>query len=228
MSPERHTPRTTPRDDPPRIGPPTDIDSGDGDEIADAYQRRAITELAQLNERITDSAPCHADELPVLASGSPQAQIMLIKWAPNLSERQEGVAFFGRAGSAILKSVQRLGIDPLQLYGTLCLKCGQSDGDATDLDAGVFLEWLSHEIQIVQPALIVPMGPRVIDALERMNHPASEPLKPIVGDVQRWTPTIDALYVPDIDVSLDEQNAKRAFWSAFRAVGVWHNEQPPY
>ena len=46
--------------------------------------------------------------------------------------------------------------------------------------------------------------------------------------VQRWTPTIEALYVPDIDASLDEQGAKRAFWDAFRAIGDWHQAQPPY
>jgi hypothetical protein len=39
---------------------------------------------------------------------------------------------------------------------------------------------------------------------------------------------IDALYVPNIDNSLDEQDSKRAFWSAFRALGDWYASQPPY
>ena len=39
---------------------------------------------------------------------------------------------------------------------------------------------------------------------------------------------IDALYVPNIDESLDEQDAKRAFWAAFRALGDWYSAQPPY
>jgi hypothetical protein len=56
----------------------------------------------------------------------------------------------------------------------------------------------------------------------------AEPLAADVGVVQKWTPTIEALYVPDIDESLDEQNAKRAFWAAFRALGDWHEAQPPY
>ncbi len=37
-----------------------------------------------------------------------------------------------------------------------------------------------------------------------------------------------ALYVPNIDESLDEQDSKRAFWAAFRALGEWHAAQPPY
>jgi hypothetical protein len=72
------------------------------------------------------------------------------------------------------------------------------------------------------------MGDEVVDALARLGFPLAEPLRAEPGEVQRWTPTIEALYVPDIDASLDEQNAKRAFWAAFRAIGDWHQAQPPY
>ena len=41
--------------------------------------------------------------------------------AAALAEIQEGVAFFGRAGQALVKSLQRL-IDPLAVYGTNCFK----------------------------------------------------------------------------------------------------------
>ena len=135
------------------------------------------------------------------------------------------MAFFGRAGTAILKSVQRLGIDPLRLYGTLCVKCTHLDpAEAAQLCP----PWLSREIQVVQPALIVTMGEPVVDALNGLEFPLSEPIRPEAGVVQRWTPTIEALYVPDIDSSLDEQAAKRSFWEAFRAIGDWHQDQPPY
>ncbi len=196
------------------------------EDIQDAYQRRAIAEIAALNDEIIACEPCQADaELPVMSSGSPQAEIMLVKWSASLAERQEGVAFFGRAGTAILKSVQRLGIDPLLLYGTLCLKCARLEPEEA---LELCLPWLSREIHIVQPKLIVPMGDEVVDALARLGFPLAEPLRAEPGEVQRWTPTIEALYVPDIDASLDEQNAKRAFWAAFRAIGDWHQAQPPY
>ena len=35
-------------------------------------------------------------------------------------------------------------------------------------------------------------------------------------------------FLPDIDDALDEQDAKRAFWSAFRVLGEWYAELPPY
>ncbi|MBA3717518.1 MAG: uracil-DNA glycosylase, partial [Actinobacteria bacterium] len=34
--------------------------------------------------------------------------------------------------------------------------------------------------------------------------------------------------VPDVDASLDEQAAKSRFWAAFKAVGPWWSELPPY
>ena len=209
-----------------RRAPAPAIAGSSPEDIQDAYQRRAIAEIAALNDEITACEPCSSGaELPVMSSGSPQAEIMMIKWSPSLAERQEGVAFFGRAGTAILKSVQRLGIDPLSLYGTLCVKCDALD-EAEVIE--LCMPWLDREVHIVQPKLIVPMGERVVEALTTLGHPLSEPLAAQPGVVQRWTPTIEALYVPDIDASLDEQNAKRAFWAAFRAIGDWHQAQPPY
>ncbi len=61
-----------------------------------------------------------------------------------------------------------------------------------------------------------------------MNIPLAHPLQQRLGEIQQLTPTIDALYVPNIDESLDEQDAKRAFWDSFRALGEWYEAQPPY
>jgi len=46
--------------------------------------------------------------------------------------------------------------------------------------------------------------------------------------VTRWTPSIEALVTPDIDDALDEQDAKRRFWAAFRALGDWYAAEPPW
>ena len=49
-----------------------------------------------------------------------------------------------------------------------------------------------------------------------------------MGEMQELTPTIDALYVPDIDDSLDTDDAKQRFWTAFRVLGDWYDRLPPY
>ena len=94
------------------------------DEIKEKYLERAIRELNQLTRAIQDCEHCpRGNHMPVLGSGHPQADIMLLKFAPMPSEIEEGVAFYGRAGSALMKSFKRLGIDPLAVYGTVFVKC---------------------------------------------------------------------------------------------------------
>lgn len=209
--------------EPTRGQGPTMSSAAGPSHIADAYLRRSIAEIEDLNRRILECPHCRPnDELPVLASGSPQADIMLVKWEASLAERQEGVAFFGRAGGAILASVERLGIDPVSIYGTLVAKCPHA------VKRSGPPEWLADEIAIITPRIIVVMGDATRKAVNGLDYPLSQPIAPELGEIQHWTPTIEALFVPDIDDSLDEQGAKRAFWLAFRGLGDWFEEQPPY
>ena len=194
--------------------------------IEDAYLDRAIREMHMLEERMDACTGCAAaGTFPVKASGSPTADVMLVKWQSSLSERQEGVSFFGRSGEAIRRSAERLNVDPATLYGTLVLKCPHADPAAP---MGEELEWLAEEIRIVRPRLIVVMGDRTLGAMDAMKFPMAEPLPVEQGVVTRWTPAIEALVTPDIDDSLDEQDAKRRFWAAFRALGDWYAAEPPW
>jgi hypothetical protein len=72
------------------------------------------------------------------------------------------------------------------------------------------------------------MGERALATLNRLELPLASPIEPRLGEIQRLTPTIDALHVPDIDESLDEQQAKQGFWRALRPLGDWYADQPPY
>ena len=194
--------------------------------IEDAYLDRAIREIHLLEERMDACPGCAtAGTFPVKASGSPTADIMLIKWQSSLSERQEGVSFFGRAGEAIRRSVEHLGVDPSALYGTLVQKCPHMEPGT---EPGEEIAWLAEEIRIVRQRLIVVMGDRTLAAIDSMAFPMADPLSVEQGVVTRWTPAIEAVVVPDIDDSLDEQDAKRRFWSAFRALGEWYAAEPPY
>ena len=58
--------------------------------------------------------------------------------------------------------------------------------------------------------------------------PLAQRLGPRAGEIQQLTPSIEALYVPSIDDALDEESAKRAFWTAFRRLGDWYADFPPY
>jgi uracil-DNA glycosylase len=190
------------------------------DEIYERYLKKAISEINELGEELARAG----DELrvPVVGSGHPLADVMLLKFSPQPSEIQEGVAFFGRSGQAVLKSLQRLHVDPLAVYGTNCLKFGTEDPD----DAAT---WLTRELHIVQPTMIVAMGDRTVAFVNDLAFPLSDPIDADgAGTLQRFTPTIQALVTPDIDEALDEAPAKTAFWNAFKALGPWWAEQPPY
>jgi len=102
------------------------------DEIREKYLERAIRELNTLTRELQDCHECPRGHLmPVLGSGHPQADILLLKHAPTAPEIEEGVAFYGRAGAALMKAFKRLAIDPLAVYGTLCVKCPVSDTSLT-------------------------------------------------------------------------------------------------
>ena len=189
------------------------------DEIAEKYLQKAISETNELGDEIARSAPEGA--IPVLGSGHPLADVFMVKYGPQPPEVQEGVAFFGRAGQAILKSLQRLRVDPLAVYGTNCVKFVGQDEDEARAQLG-------RELHIVQPKLVVVMGDDALAFVNALRFPLAEELEPTLGELQRFTPTIEALVVPDIDASLDEQPAKTRFWQAFKAVGAWWAELPPY
>ncbi len=196
------------------------------DEIREKYLERAIRELNLLTRDIQACDRCPRGSLmPVLGSGHPQADICMVKYAPRPSEIEEGVAFYGRSGGALMKSLRRLQIDPLAVYGTLFVKCPVAD---TSLADPACLARVAEEIAIVAPKIIVTMGEDALYALDELMLPLAHPLEPRIGEIQQLTPQIAVLHVPNIDQALDDERAKRAFWASFRVLGDWYAELPPY
>ena len=188
------------------------------DEIYEKYLQKAIVEINDLAHEVAQAG---GNRVPVVGSGHPLADVMLLKYRPQAAEMQEGVAFYGRAGQAILKSLERLHVDPLAVYGTNCIKfVGEPDGEARD--------FLTRELHIVQPKLVIVMGEDALRFLNELEFPLADTLQSRIGELQPFTPTIEALAVPDIDASLDEQPAKTRFWNAFKQLGPWWAELPPY
>lgn len=204
----------------PRGMPATD------DEIREKYLERAIRELNAFARELQSCPHCPRGQLmPVLGSGHPQADIFLLKYSAMPAEVEEGVAFYGRTGNALMKSLKRLQIDPLAVYGTLCVKCPVADPAMAD---PACVARLAEEIAIVQPKIVVVMGEEALSVVNELDVPLRRELTAEPGAVQRLTPSIEALYVPSIDEALDEESAKREFWSGFRVLGRWWADLPPY
>ena len=139
------------------------------DEIREKYLERAIRELNTFTRDLQSCDRCPRGNLmPVLGSGHPQADVLLLKHAPTPAEVEEGVAFYGRSGTALMKSLRRLDIDPLVVYGTLCVKCPVAD---PSLAAPECVARLIEEIAIVQPKIVVVMGTDALDVLNDLQLP---------------------------------------------------------
>jgi uracil-DNA glycosylase len=188
------------------------------DEIYEKYLQKAIVEINDLAHEVAQTGGAR---VPVVGSGHPLADVMLLKFRPQPAEVQEGVAFYGRSGQAILKSLQRLHVDPMSVYGTNCLKFADGDEDESR-------PFLMRELHIVQPKLIVAMGDETIAYLNSIEFPLADKVESTAGELQRFTPTVQVLAVPDIDTALDEAPAKTQFWNAFKPLGQWWAELPPY
>jgi uracil-DNA glycosylase len=109
----------------------------------------------------------------------------------------------------------------MAVYGTNCVKFAGADEDECRA-------WVRRELHIVQPKLVVVMGDDALAFVNALEFPLADALEPRPGELQRFTPTIEALVVPDIDASLDEQPEKTRFWNAFKALGSWWADLPPY
>jgi uracil-DNA glycosylase family 4 len=196
------------------------------DEIREKYLERAIRELNAFSRRLTECPHCPRGQLmPVLGSGHPQADVFMVKHSARPSEVEEGVAFYGRTGNALMKSLKRLSIDPLAVYGTLCVKCPVADPAMAD---PACIARLVEELAIVQPKMLVVMGEDALAVINELGVPLSRELVAGPGELQHFTPSIEALFVPNIDDALDEETAKREFWAAFRVLGQWWADLPPY
>ena len=73
------------------------------------------------------------------------------------------------------------------------------------------------------------MGDDALAVAQRPRPPAApRAVEPRRARSSGSRPSIEALYVPNIDEALDEESAKREFWAAFRVLGQWWADLPPY
>ena len=84
----------------------------------------------------------------------------------------------------MLKSVQRLDIDPLLVYGTNVVKLGGDHGrDEGELAERVYPMWLLRELHIVQPKIVVVMGEDTLAVVNGLDLALAKPLEPELGVV---------------------------------------------
>ena len=114
---------------------------------------------------------------------------MLVGQAPGKSEIEDRRAFAGRAGRTLFKWLERAGLDEAsfrrEVYIAAITRCypgpspsGRGDRVPSLEEQAHCAPWLEAELDLIRPALIIPVGRLAID---RFLEP--EPLDRLVGRV---------------------------------------------
>ena len=126
-----------------------------------------------------DAADCRACPLwknatqTVFGEGSPRSSVMLVGEQPGDREDLEGRPFVGPAGSILDRALADAGIDRIQLYVTNAVKHFKNEPRGkrrihkkpSEREIEACEQWLTREIDIVSPKLIVALGATAARAL---------------------------------------------------------------
>ena len=103
----------------------------------------------------------------VFGVGNPEAELIFVGEAPGADEDVQGEPFVGRAGQLLTKIIETMGYRREDVYIANILKCrpdtpGQSAGNRppTPEEMTTCLPYLLEQIEVIQPKVIVALGPR--------------------------------------------------------------------
>jgi uracil-DNA glycosylase len=132
----------------------------------------------------------HSDErvLPIISEAR-RPRAMLVGQAPGKSEIEDRRAFAGRAGRTLFRWLDRAGLDEAtfrrEVYIAAVTRCypgpspsGRGDRVPSPEEQAHCAPWLDAELDLIRPALIIPVGRLAID-----RFLDGEPLDRLVGRV---------------------------------------------
>ena len=134
--------------------------------------------LNDLRAHIGDCTRCKLHGLGrrqiVFGVGNPKADLMFVGEAPGADEDIQGEPFVGRAGQLLTKIIGAIGLQRSDVYIANILKCRPPGNRNPEPDEVVTCEpFLTRQIDIVQPKVIVALGSFAAKALLRSDAPIS-------------------------------------------------------
>ncbi len=108
----------------------------------------------------------------VFGVGDIHSPLMFVGEAPGADEDAQGEPFVGAAGQLLTKIIQAMGLNRSTVYIANILKCrpdtpGQTSGNRkpTSPEMATCLPYLSEQIDLIQPKVIVALGATAIEGL---------------------------------------------------------------
>lgn len=129
----------------------------------------------------------HAPHVQPIVSIARSPKIMLVGQAPGIVEARGGAPFSGRAGATLFRWFETVGLDEATLrsrmYIAAITRCypganasGRGDRVPSQDERANCSKWLSAELQIIKPQLLIPVGRLAIDAFL-----GARPLGDVIG-----------------------------------------------
>jgi DNA polymerase len=95
----------------------------------------------------------------VNGTGPEDADVLFVGEGPGAQEDEEGEPFVGRSGSLLDEVLMEVGLDREHVRITNCVRCRPPDNrDPTDEELANCRGYLEHEIELLDPAVIVTLG----------------------------------------------------------------------
>ena len=197
---------------------------------AEAFMPQKIT-LPALKEAAAGCKGCplyKTGTQTVFGEGPVGAKVMFVGEQPGDQEDQAGKPFVGPAGGILNKALDEVGIDRSEVYVTNAVKHFKweprgkrrihAKPNAREIQA--CKPWLTAEIQVVQPQMVVALGATAAQALMGKDFRVTQSRGKVFRDTQ-WAPWFSATVHPSsiLRAPDDEREAAyRAFVADLRGV----------
>jgi DNA polymerase len=131
----------------------------------------------------TSCGLCQSRQQAILGDGLTSANWMIVGDAPGEEEDQNGRSFAGPAGQLLDNMLKALSLTRGDVYLTHALKCRTPSGrNASQLEVSHCANYLSRQVALVQPKVILAMGRTAALALLQ----SAEPLGKLRSQVQSF------------------------------------------
>jgi len=150
----------------------------------------------------------------VFGAGHGRARLMFVGEAPGEEEDKRGEPFVGRAGQLLTKIIEAIGLSREQVYIANVIKCRPPENRNPEPDEVAACEpFLFRQIDVIQPAVIVPLGKFAAQCLLKTTDPITR-LRGRRFDYRGTTliPTFHPAYL------LRNPSAKREVWDDMKLV----------
>lgn len=126
---------------------------------------------------------CQGRQQAILGEGAATADWMVVGDAPGEDEDKAGTSFAGPAGQLLDNMLKALGLPRSEVYITHALKCRTPSGrSASAVEVSHCASYLSRQVALVQPKVILAMGRTAALALLQ----STEPLGKLRSEVQSF------------------------------------------